>query len=68
MASRSLMTGPTYQRLVLGGLSPTEAANLTAFLCGLPVGATTWRLSEVNRLVFLRALHRAGRFGERRLA
>jgi len=62
------MTGPTYQRLLLGGLSPTEAANLTAFLCGLPLGATTWRLSEVNRLLFLRELHRGGRFGERRLA
>jgi len=59
------MTGPTYQRLLLTGLSPTEAANLTAFLCGLPLGSTVWRLSEVNRLLFLRELHRQGRFGGR---
>lgn len=62
-ANRSFLTGPTYQRLILGGLTPGEAANLTAFLCGLPLGPTAWRLSEVNRLLFLRELHRAGRFG-----
>jgi hypothetical protein len=63
ITNRSFLTGPTYQRLVLGGLTPTEAANLTAFLCGLPLAPTAWRLSEVNRLLFLRELHRAGRFG-----
>lgn len=56
------MTGPTYRRLILSGLAPTEAANLTAFLCGLPVGASPWRLREVNQLLFLRELHRCGRF------
>ncbi len=63
MASSSFLTGPTHQRLLLGGLSPVEAANLTAFLCGLPLGPTAWRLSEVNRILFLRELHRAGRLG-----
>ncbi len=56
------MTGPTYRRLVQGGLEPPEAANLTAFLCGLPIGAAPWRLREVNQLLFLRELHRNGRF------
>jgi hypothetical protein len=60
------LTGPTFRRLTLGGLSPAEAANLTAFLCGLPLGSTGWRLSEVNRLLFLRELHRTGRLGGQR--
>jgi hypothetical protein len=65
--SRTLLTGPTYRRLLQGGLNPTEAANLTAFLCGLPLGPTAWRLGEINRLLFLRELHREGRFtGDRR--
>jgi hypothetical protein len=60
--STTILTGPTYRRLILGGLAPAEAANLTAFLCGLPVGASPWRLREVNQLLFLRELHRSGRF------
>jgi hypothetical protein len=59
---RTILTGPTYRRLIQSGLAPTEAANLTAFLCGLPVGASPWRLREVNQLLFLRELHRSGRF------
>jgi hypothetical protein len=46
----------------MSGLAPTEAANLTAFLCGLPVGPVTWRIREVNQLLFLRELHQNGRF------
>jgi hypothetical protein len=44
------------------GLAPNEAANLTAFLCGLPIVAAPWRLRELNSLLFLRELHRSGRF------
>jgi hypothetical protein len=51
--------------LQLRGLTPDEAANLTAFLCGIPVTDHHWKLSEVNRLLFIRALAGAGRFGER---
>jgi hypothetical protein len=51
--------------LQLRGLTPDEAANLTAFLCGIPVTDHHWKLSEVNRLLFIRALARSGRFGER---
>ena len=49
--------------LLFRGLAPTEAANLTAFLCGIPVADQRWSLTEVNRLLFLRELNRIGRFG-----
>lgn len=52
-----------YRALLFRGLAPTEAANLTAFACGLQVGTTQWTLGEVNRLLFLRSLRRTGRIG-----
>ena len=55
-------TTTTYRLLVRKGLAPDEAANLTAFLCGIPVGAQRWKLAEVNRLLFLRSLRATGRF------
>lgn len=58
-------TRVTYRGLLLRGLTPEEAANLTAFLFGIPVTDRHWNLTEVNRLLFIRALARAGRFGER---
>lgn len=57
-------TRATYRMLIFRGLAPTEAANLTAFMCGIPVGDQRWSLPEVNRLLFLRELNRTGRFGE----
>jgi hypothetical protein len=56
-------TRATYRMLIFRGLEPTEAANLTAFMCGIPVGDQRWSLPEVNRLLFLRELNRTGRFG-----
>jgi hypothetical protein len=56
-------TRATYRTLVLRGLAPEEAANLTAFLCGIHVGTQPWKLDEVNRVLFLRELQVAGRFG-----
>jgi hypothetical protein len=50
--------------LLMRGLTPDEAANLTAFLSGIHVGDQRWNLKEVNKLLFLRVLQRAGRFGE----
>jgi hypothetical protein len=47
------------------GLAPDEAANLTAFMSGIPVGEASWTLAQVNRLLFLRELQRSGRFGAR---
>ena len=55
-------TQATYRALLLRGLRPGEAANLTAFLCEIPVGRQPWRIDEVNRLLFLRELYLAGRF------
>ena len=49
--------------LIFRGLAPTEAANLTAYLCGISVGDATWSIPEINRLLFLRELNRTGRFG-----
>ena len=70
-ASQEPATRATYRLLLLKGLAADEAANLTAYLCGLPVGEAHWTLSEVNRLLFLRELNRSGRWGrsgeERRL-
>ena len=56
-------TRATYRTLLLRGLAPEEAANLTAFLYGIQVGSQRWKLDEVNRLLFLRELQVAGRFG-----
>jgi hypothetical protein len=60
--SHRLATRATYRSLLLKGLAPDEAANLTAYLCGIQVGVKTWTLREVNRLLFLRELQRTGRF------
>ncbi len=66
MAERatSVETKATYRGLLLRGLAPDEAANLTAYLIGLHVGDVHWKLSEVNQLLFLRELNRSGRFIE----
>lgn len=61
----STTTRVTFRTLMLRGLAPDEAANLTAFLCGIPITEHHWQLNEVNRLLFIRALARSGRFGER---
>jgi hypothetical protein len=56
-------TRATYRTLLLRGLAPEEAANLTAFLCGIHVGSAHWKLDEINRVLFLRELQAGGRFG-----
>jgi hypothetical protein len=56
-------TRATYRLLLLKGLAPDEAANLTAFICGIHVGSQRWKLAEVNRLLFLRELSQDGKFG-----
>ena len=61
--STAPQTRATYRLLLLKGLAPDEAANLTAWLFGIRVGSQHWRLTEVNRLLFLRELSQGGRFG-----
>jgi hypothetical protein len=53
----------TYGQLVSRGLDPNEAANLTAFINGIAVGAQPWSVNEVSHLLFLRELYRIGRIG-----
>jgi hypothetical protein len=60
---RDTATLATYRMLMSKGLNPEEAANLTAFLCGIHVGDLHWKLIEVNRLLFLRRLARLGSWG-----
>jgi hypothetical protein len=62
--SGPLRTRETYRQLMRRGLTSTEAANLVAYLNGLRVDDTPWTLGQVNRLLFLRHLYRAGRLGE----
>ena len=62
-ATDQLVTRSTYRQLLMKGLAPDEAANLTAFLCGIPVADVHWSLGQVNQLLFLRELARKGRFG-----
>lgn len=61
---RAVATRATYRLLMMRGLAPDEAANLTAYMCGLPVADGHWTIAEINRLLFLRELNRSGRFGE----
>jgi hypothetical protein len=56
-------TRAIYRALLVRGFRPSQAANLTALVCGIRVRDHRWKLHEVNRLLFLRHLHGSGRFG-----
>ena len=60
-----LVTRTTFRLLLTKGFAPDEAANLTAFLCGIPIADVHWSLRQVNQLLFLREMARTGRFGSR---
>jgi hypothetical protein len=45
----------TYRALLLRGLEPGEAANVTAFLNGLPSAGIRWTVAEVEAVVQRRA-------------
>ncbi len=51
----------TYRGLSIGGLSATEAGNLTAFLNGLAPVSGGWDVDEIERLLFVRHLVNLGR-------
>ncbi|HET7702953.1 MAG TPA: hypothetical protein VFK35_06105 [Candidatus Limnocylindrales bacterium] len=63
-STAELPTRATYRNLLSRGLAPDEAANLTAFLAGIPIGESSWTLRQVNQLLFLRQMNRAGAFIE----
>lgn len=52
-----------WRLLQMKGMSPDEAANLTAFLYGLPTADLRWSLPQLNKLLFLRSMRQTGRFG-----
>lgn len=59
----SLATRATYRHLLMKGMAPDEAANLTAFMAGIPVAEAHWTLRQVNQLLFLRRMQETGHFG-----
>ena len=59
-------TRAVYRLLLMKGLTPTEAASLTAFICGLPTSDLHWSVEQVNQLLFLRRMRQLGRFGDGR--
>jgi len=59
-----LHTRATYRNLIIRGLAPDEAANLTAYLAGIGVSGSRWTLRQINQLLFLRQMHRTGLFAE----
>ncbi len=52
-----------WRLLQMRGMTPDEAANLTAFLYGLPAADLHWSLPQLNELLFLRQMRQDGRFG-----
>jgi hypothetical protein len=52
-----------YRQLVMQGLAPGEAGNVTAVLAGIPIPPQPWTVREISHLLFLRALREGGRFG-----
>ena len=53
----------TFRHLQMKGLTPGEAASLTAFICGLPTSDLRWSLGQINQMLFLQRLYQLGRFG-----
>ena len=49
----------TYRALLARGLETGEAANLTAFLHGLPSAGFKWTLPEVEGIIHRRLMHAA---------
>ena len=59
---RAQTTRTVYRLLQMRGLSPDEAASLTAFIVGLPTNDLHWSLRQLNQLLFLRRLRETGAF------
>src|SRR4051812_39754172 len=57
-STAELRTRATYRSLILRGLAPDEAANLTAFMAGIGIGGSRWTLRQINQLLFLRQMNR----------
>jgi hypothetical protein len=53
----------TFRRLRMGGLTMSEAGNLTAHVKGLHAVPGGWTVEEIEQLLFVRELVRQGRMG-----
>jgi hypothetical protein len=53
----------TFRRLRMGGLTTSEAGNLTAHVKGLHAVPGGWNVEEIERLLFVREMVRQGRMG-----
>ncbi len=62
-ATQAPATRPLFRLLMMKGLTPAEAANLTAFMCGLPAARLDWSLRQIHQMLFLREMQQTGRFG-----
>jgi hypothetical protein len=62
-ASRVTGLRAAYRLLQAQGLESAEAANLTAWLTGIPVRNHRWKISQIQTLMFFRQMHETGRFG-----
>jgi hypothetical protein len=60
--TKELPTRTTYRNLIMRGLAPEEAANLTAWMAGINVAGSHWTLRQVNQLLFLRQMNQSGHF------
>jgi len=58
-------TRAIYRGLLMRGLATNEAATLTGYLAGIPIGQA-WTLRQVNQLLFLRELDRRGSWAAER--
>ncbi len=61
----SIATRSVYRTFIQKGMAPDEAANLTAFVSGIPVTDLHWSLRQVNQLLFLREMANTRRFGKK---
>jgi hypothetical protein len=60
-AASLLPASHTYRRLRLAGFTAHEAGCLCAHLVGLGAARSGWRIGEVEGLLFVRAMAKAGR-------
>jgi hypothetical protein len=61
---RKIRTQASYRQLVSSGLSSAEAAGLIGYVSGLPSSVGPWNLSQINRMLFLRALYLESDWGK----
>jgi hypothetical protein len=61
---RTVQTQAAYRLLITSGFSGQDAAGLIGYVVGLPACDSRWSLTQVNRLLFLRAIYSDGEWGE----